>query len=389
MAKITKPEIQQLIIDDYHSQNFTIESLAKKYSVSKCHMRTFLLRKVGAINKDLIRKYKLDYDFFENVDTEAKAYFLGLLYADGNVASKRADIVISLQEEDKEILEIFKREIRTDRDLIFKNKKTKKHKNQFTLTFYSLKMKNDLIKLGCWPNKSLNLKFPDENQVPDDLIHHFIRGYFDGDGCICKTKNNLYRGNVTSTIYFIEPLQKLLWKKLGIKNPIINRKKYSTTRELHISNEQKLKLFMDFIYKDAKIFLQRKYDKYRDFLQKIENKKNWISPNCRKCKLIDNETGFEWEGVSINDLAAKSGVSKRIIQRRARGETTKNRYTFIYVTESAKRIRVACQLRNLKTGEVFFGESFRELSRKSGISLTRLIKRSGNFLKEFELIELI
>lgn len=44
--------------------------------------------------------------------------------------------------------------------------------------------KTRLCELGCIPNKSLILKFPDENLVPKNLIKHFIRGYFDGDGCI-------------------------------------------------------------------------------------------------------------------------------------------------------------------------------------------------------------
>ena len=45
-------------------------------------------------------------------------------------------------------------------------------------------MFNDLIKQGCVPNKSLILTFPNKHQVPKNLINHFIRGYFDGDGSI-------------------------------------------------------------------------------------------------------------------------------------------------------------------------------------------------------------
>lgn len=40
----------------------------------------------------------------------------------------------------------------------------------------------DLCKHGCVPNKSLILTFP--RTIPDNLIHHFIRGYFDGDGSV-------------------------------------------------------------------------------------------------------------------------------------------------------------------------------------------------------------
>lgn len=43
----------------------------------------------------------------------------------------------------------------------------------------------DLLKLGCTPRKSLTLKFPNDGIFKsNDLIRHFIRGYFDGDGSV-------------------------------------------------------------------------------------------------------------------------------------------------------------------------------------------------------------
>ena len=69
------------------------------------------------------------------------------------------------------------------------------------------KMFNDLIKQGCIPNKSLVLTFPNKYQVPENLINHFIRGYFDGDGSInygirekysIRKKQNIKRLNVNA-----------------------------------------------------------------------------------------------------------------------------------------------------------------------------------------------
>ena len=68
-------------------------------------------------------------------------------------------------------------------------------------------MFNDLIKQGCIPNKSLVLTFPNKHQVPENLINHFIRGYFDGDGSInyeirekysVRKKQNIKRLNVNA-----------------------------------------------------------------------------------------------------------------------------------------------------------------------------------------------
>ncbi len=43
-------------------------------------------------------------------------------------------------------------------------------------------MCNDLIGHGATIRKSLTLTFP--THLDEKLIKHFLRGYFDGDGCI-------------------------------------------------------------------------------------------------------------------------------------------------------------------------------------------------------------
>lgn len=53
---------------------------------------------------------------------------------------------------------------------------------------------------GLTNNKSYNAFIP-EQQIPNDLIRHYIRGYFDGDGCIFynKTHSGLYVSVVTAS----------------------------------------------------------------------------------------------------------------------------------------------------------------------------------------------
>ena len=73
----------------------------------------------------------------------------------------------------------------------------------------SQKTVDDLKKLGCVENKSLILTFPSKEQVPEEFIYHFIRGYFDGDGSICKKeKSNCtnYSINIVGTESFIKSL---------------------------------------------------------------------------------------------------------------------------------------------------------------------------------------
>jgi len=70
-------------------------------------------------------------------------------------------------------------------------------------------MKDDLIALGCIPRKSLLLKFPTSNQVPEHLIRHFIRGYFDGDGHFTNTEKCFEAGYIGTEDFIIESLNHL------------------------------------------------------------------------------------------------------------------------------------------------------------------------------------
>lgn len=142
-----------------------------------------------------MRQKNYDENYFEIIDTPQKAYFLGLMYADGYVShSKRLlgnnkiyicyKMSISLQEQDKSILELFKRELKRPNELIkIINKDISINRAiQYCFTVSGQKIHDDLVKHGCVENKSLILQFP--KTVPEKLMSHFIRGYFDGDGCI-------------------------------------------------------------------------------------------------------------------------------------------------------------------------------------------------------------
>jgi hypothetical protein len=120
---------------------------------------------------------KNNIDIFQNIDTEEKAYWLGFLYADGCVHSQENKIELGLAEKDYEHLNKFRNFLQIKNKIAYRDS-TKSYR----LSFRSKKSKQDLIALGYIPCKSLLLHFPNSQQVPDYLIKHFIRGYFDGDG---------------------------------------------------------------------------------------------------------------------------------------------------------------------------------------------------------------
>lgn len=136
---------------------------------------------------------------------------------------------------------------------------------------YSLKFRNEssinfLIKNGLTERKSLTMKFP---KLPLNVLPSFIRGYFDGDGSIVlsHTKHNTY-GQVTFTsgsIEFLISLQDVLMNEFDIKSKIYDDGHPNThSRVLKITKRSETDKFFQLIYKNADIYLDRKYKKFEE-----------------------------------------------------------------------------------------------------------------------------
>ena len=207
--------------------------------------------------------FRSNEQYFDRIDSEDKAYFLGLLYADGCNFPKNRVVVINLQEKDKDILDKFKQKLNYEKPLIYVDY-SKSHpnwQNQYKLHLNSKHMSNRLIELGCIPEKSLILKFPSSNQVPNNLLQHFIRGYFDGDGCIYISKDNIITCSFCSTKDFCLDLQ-LFLKQININSSLNCVKNNNITKTISISGNLQNKRFLNWLYKDSTIYLDRKYQKY-------------------------------------------------------------------------------------------------------------------------------
>ena len=131
------------------------------------------------------RTYSVNEEYFDNIDTQNKAYFLGFLFADGNNGMQKTTISLSLQEKDRDILEKLRIDAGSNKPLRFISSERKRnngegynYKDKYALTVCNKHWCERLSELGCVPNKSLVLKFPD--YLSDDMLPHFIRGYFDG-----------------------------------------------------------------------------------------------------------------------------------------------------------------------------------------------------------------
>lgn len=213
--------------------------------------------------------------FFGEINSEESAYFLGFLYADGCVQTNdaRYQMTLKLKSNDVCILEKL-RNIMSPSSPISTTDGGK----------YSLFRTNQkviceqLIALGCGPNKSLILEFP--TKVPSDLIRHFLRGYSDGDGTIYRNNRRdkswmaNYIWKFVSTKQFCQATAQLLKETLGINcsQSLSRPKTNSITTTLVVGgNSQSMKV-LNWLYQDATIYLPRKYGKYLEFQAYMKEK---------------------------------------------------------------------------------------------------------------------
>ena len=124
-------------------------------------------------------------------------------------------------------------------------------------------MANDLIANGAIRDKTYTMQLPN---IPNELMCHFIRGYFDGDGCIYITKKNRIRCHFDSvSTIFLEQLRKFLYDT-GINSYLYisknNNGKYKDLYRLEIAGVEYTQKFLQYIYNNSQIYLDRKYEKY-------------------------------------------------------------------------------------------------------------------------------
>lgn len=257
------PETEYDKICELYLSGLSKEKLQKMYNVSNSVIdRIFTIKNIKCRdNSHKKRKYTLNENYFDNIDTPNKAYILGLLYSDGCNYTKTNHIKLELQARDKDILDKINSELNSNRKLKLNklSEKNSNHSNTYRLSIINKHMSETLYNLGMIDNKSLKLTFP--KWLDDYLIPHFIRGYLDGDGHI--EWNNTRFISIASTKEFCEFLKEYVFKKFGFTSSIYNTtNKESNTKIFHLFKKERIKTFLDWIYSDADLFIQRKYNTY-------------------------------------------------------------------------------------------------------------------------------
>lgn len=252
-----KEKLQRAL--DLYRSGMSIQKISSSLGMTDKTLSKYLkykeepIRDVKARTKDL----SADYNYFETIDSEDKAYWYGFIMADGCVINKKSyRLSIELNEIDIKHLEKFKCSIKSNHPI-----KHRKNRPTVTLTINSKKIVSDLCKLGCVPNKTEN-GWLALNQIEQKYWKDILRGYLDGDGFIDKQKYRI--------IYTIKKLQiaqaiEESFKQNKIKSTIKHDKQYC---RLNIENRTDFYHTLHYLYDNATIYLDRKYQIY---LSRIDN----------------------------------------------------------------------------------------------------------------------
>lgn len=261
-------------LEKFKNSNLSVTQFCKENKIS---MKWFLiyLNKSGIFVENKQNAVKFDETIFDKIDSEEKAYWLGFLFADGYISALKENskhnyhFELSLKADDVQHLykfNSFMKHIKNNVSIGKVNCNDKVCKR----CRWSVRNKHlweALNSKGCVPKKSLILKFPDKKIFTDkSLIRHFIRGYFDGDGCISYTDKTHKRSSFSllGTEEFLKRLVTYLPIQFKIRKEL-NRTVWigRCTGKSSIKN-------LNFLYNDCSIYLDRKYQRYLEFCRLSE-----------------------------------------------------------------------------------------------------------------------
>ena len=225
----------------------------------------------GRTGKTGKRIYKVNEDFFKCINTEEKAYILGFICADGHIEKDRLNITVSIK--DRDILEKIRYAMHSNhpiKEVQRTNPYKKTNRENLILSelmIGSVELVKPLFNMGLTTNKTYTLNGDILKYIPKYLIRDFLRGYFDGDGNVFfgRRYSSGYKYNVN-----ICGNEDFLLKSFQVYFPS-NNKLYKDlySRQCYvwkISQKDKVRDFMYYLYYNSSIFLQRKYNEFRKIM---------------------------------------------------------------------------------------------------------------------------
>jgi DNA-binding transcriptional regulator WhiA len=285
MTPLNYPIINRIkeLISNQVCLNKLIKQVSNEFNLQETAVRAYLFRhKLKAC-----KCHQIKDDFFTFIDSEEKAYLLGFFIADGSIYqaldSYSFKFSVALSEKDIEIVKLYQKFICPTHKIqsghytkgVIDRKPTK------TIVWNSVEMyttlKND-YNVGLRKTYDLDFQFPFE-KIPKELIRHFIRGFFDGDGHISfnqKTRQ-FTLGFYSTALPFLKQIGNIFvdtFKVTAVYDSTV--KTIMRLYCLRFKNNQKRREFIqnlyNYFYDNSNYYLIRKKVKFENYLNTVLNK---------------------------------------------------------------------------------------------------------------------
>lgn len=304
--KFTNNEIKKMI-----KLYNTGESMNKIGTIFKCNPVTisnYLVknnikkRKYSPKNN---RKRSVDLNFFKNINSNKKAYLLGLLISDGSIDN--TGYGFQFTSKDLEQVELFKEILKSEHKICELNsydKRTNKTYTRYNIHICSKEMVNDLRNIGIENNKSYNSPMP---EIDDKYFWHFLRGLLDGDGSIMNYGDGRIRVQFIASEKITNHIKEIFENEgfAKIKSTILSEKDGDIIYTTKYSSYKDVLKIKENMYKNCgKYKLKRKYD----IIKKLKK-------HTRGCYLAHkNKIWKEVEVYDINNIFIKKYSNINICQ---------------------------------------------------------------------------
>ena len=273
----TYNENEIIDLHNNYSNCVSVDEFCIKHGVGVTQLLQEFNKRGLLINRDdinAIKRYTFNNHFFDIIDNEEKAYFLGLLFADGCNFEKNCTVSIQLQARDIDILEKFKLALLAEQPI---NARHTSPKSKIKFKSYRLDLSDQyfskcLSKHGMVQNKSLILEWP-LVEIPDNLLRHFVRGFIDGDGSLFITKSRPSKFGkrvgiqICGTLKFLTTMSANIKRVMSINGHIHKR---GAIYELKIDRRNDVREIITWLYSDCSTYLDRKYSKHLEMLEFIK-----------------------------------------------------------------------------------------------------------------------
>lgn len=252
--KVTKEKYIEL-----KSQKLLRKEIAEKFNIPEWKLKKIIAKEGWGVVRPTIKNLKA----FQ-AESELDYYWAGFIAADGNISDKN-DLYVCLHHDDKNHLEKLLNFLKSNHAI---SENTDKY-NRAQIGLRLPKQLAEVLKtnFNIVPRKSLIYELP--NIIDSNNFRHYVRGYFDGDGCICESFSN--KNSTTASLYATVTGSKSfinsLFETLPFKGSVQERENVSNIKY----NTNSAKDFLNYIYKDSSIYLDRKMLLYKRIV--VENKR--------------------------------------------------------------------------------------------------------------------